>query len=273
MAEEKQSHLRIIVDAAVSFKNGMASAIAEGAPRALQNFWGLGPGLIIETGLMGVQIDAGNGAGPFGGLNAVPGRRRFGLYTNDSWQKSMDNLDKAMDEGRGDLSLYGYDGFPFNVYNEIRRGFYHRALMRHHDAYQEQVQQHKMASQELGAFDRNIVMSGLSESIGSLSNWSANMQVAENHIEERFGWDAEGVMPTDVCSFMNRPTDDMRYPGYKPKLLKTEDFGWHANGYERPWANFAATEGVTFRDAEQMRKYMGRFHMYPDVVIAKDIIE
>lgn len=59
--------------------------------------------------------------------------------------------------------------------------------------------------------------------------------------------------------------------GLRPRIIKTEDFNWHANGLFYPTEGFGGTnpEVPIFSNKEQQRKYMGRFFTYKENVFGK----
>lgn len=267
MASENDQKAMILERVGAIWK-GIMAGMSEGMPRPLMNFWSLGPGLLLDTAIDYVGIETGHGNSAY---DAHEYRRRYGLYADNAFQQIMDNLDKAMDAGIGDYSIMGYKGFPLSTINEMRRGFYHHQMANAHNNYIETSQKYTGDSQELGAFDRFFATSMAFEVFGSSSCWQLNIESSEEWLEQRLVQGIEGQMPKNLMTQLNMPTDELRYAAYRPKLLKTEDFGWHGNGYERTRANFAQTEGITFRDAEQMRKYMGRFHTFKDYALGKQI--
>jgi len=263
--------VRDMREGAVSIMKGMVAAVADGMPRPLMNAWNLTLGFVIDTTVANMGLQSANGASGQYSVNKY--KKRYGLYADDAFQGAMNNLDTAMDAGMGDYSLLGYSGFPFSCVNEMRRGFYHWKMAQLQHSYIEMPQSMTGDSQESNAFDRFFLTSWAFEVFGSSTSWQLNIESAEEWVERRATQDIEGQLPANLMCMNNMPTDDLRYLPWKPKLVKTEDFGWHGNGYERTRANFCQTESITFRDAEQMRKYMGRFHTFKDYALGKQLTE
>jgi len=81
----------------------------------------------------------------------------------------------------------------------------------------------------------------------------------------------------EMLKHRDNPNDGIRNPqvaGIKPRLLKTEDYGWHANGLfnnleAHPWAR---AEMPIFENEEQEKKWMGRMVAYKDNLFGKKVI-
>lgn len=266
-----EDSVRDMREGALSIMKGMLASFADGMPRPLMNAWNQSLGMLVDTFISSLTLESAHGSSGFYQVNKY--KRRYGLYADDAFQGAMNNLDEHMDKGCGDYSIFGYSGFPLSCVNEIRRGWYHKQLAQLQHSYIEMPQMLKGDSQENTAFDRFFLTSMAFEVFGAASSWQLNIESAEEWLERRGIQDMEGQLPMNLMMTNNMPTDDLRYLPWKPKIMKTEDFGWHGNGYERTLANFNQTESITFRDAEQMRKYMGRFHTFKDYALGKQLTE
>ena len=103
---------------------------------------------------------------------------------------------------------------------------------------------------------------------------------AERRLEERHMTAGQifGRTPRqEMTKHRDNPNDGIRQPqvsGIRPKMLKTEDYGWHANGLlynleANPWDG---NEMPTFTDKEQEAKWMGRNFVYKSSVFQKKLV-
>jgi len=103
---------------------------------------------------------------------------------------------------------------------------------------------------------------------------------AERRLEDRAMTAGQQMMKTPRLEWLkhrDNPNDGIRNPqisGIRPRLLKTEDFGWHANGFFNNLEAhpFVRAEMPVFADEEQEKKWMGRMQAYKDNLFGKKVI-
>jgi len=82
---------------------------------------------------------------------------------------------------------------------------------------------------------------------------------------QRFYWNQQQSQMHNTGAFMNTIVN------IRPKILKTEDFGWHANGlfYPLEGSRFIRPETPIFANQEQERKFLGRWNSYKETMFGK----
>lgn len=103
--------------------------------------------------------------------------------------------------------------------------------------------------------------------------------IAERRLELRACDAGQQLVRTPRLEYLkhrDNPNDFIRNPqvsGIRPKMLKTEDFEWHANGlFNNLDAHpFVRPQLPIFMDKEQEKKYMGRQFAYKDHMFGKKL--
>jgi hypothetical protein len=218
------------------------------------------------------------------------------MYTDPRWIQAFEALEKSIDESPvsdwkitiGDPrnlkyhmflgesgphdNLLVYDGFPFSVLNDVRKAYYQRSLIQTVDTNVDVGNYMMNRSQKQNSIEKNPnIMTG-NENHGR--NFQMQVIYAEDHLQDRLIQQKAGVGPKNPMLGSNIMELGIQMGnGYRPKVLKTEDFGWHANGFDRCAHNGVyGCDNAMFENQEQMDKFMGRFHVWKDTLLNKDIL-
>lgn len=218
------------------------------------------------------------------------------MYTNPKWLQAFEALEKSIDESPvsdwkitiGDPrnlkwhmfagepgphdNLFVYDGFPLSVLNKVRRTYYQRRLIQATDTNVDVGNYMMNRSQKMNSIEKNPNIMTMNENHGR--NFQMQVIYAEDHLQDRLLQQKAGVGAKN--SMQNCQTYGISINqgnGFRPKMLKTEDFGWHANGFDRCAHNGVYTcDNAIFENQEQMDRFMGRFHVWKDSLLNKDIL-
>jgi len=222
--------------------------------------------------------------------------KRGQMYTNPQWIQAFEALEKSIEDSPvsdwkvtiGDPrnlkyhmflgesgpheNLIEYSGFPFSVLNKVRKSYYQRSLIQKIDTNIDSMNYIMNRSQKMNSVEKNPNIMTMNENHGR--NFQMQVIYAEDHLQDRLlqqkaGVGAKNAMQT--CQIMEYGIQAGQ--GYRPKVLKTEDFGWHANGFDRCAHNGVYTcDNAMFENQEQMDRFMGRFHVWKDSLLNKDIL-
>jgi len=220
------------------------------------------------------------------------------MYTDPRFQKSIDALEKSMEEYReldkrafggivipdprnliyhlflGESGPYKENLFEYQIKSipDIYKAWCARDLIRKQDANIDAMVYHKVRSQKMNSIERNPNAFTFSENHSH--NWQKSVTDAEEMLQERMMQTKFQIGPKsnmENCQVM--PDSISMGNGFRPKMLKTEDFGWHANGFNRPAHNGTYNcDNLIFESQEQQDRFMGRFHAWKDFILNKDIL-
>jgi len=220
------------------------------------------------------------------------------MYTDPRFNKSIEALEKSMEEYRaldkrsflgivipdprnlpyhlflGESGPYKENLFEWQMdaVPEIYKAWCARDLIKKQDSNIDAMVYHKVRSQKMNSIERNPNVFTFSENHSH--NWQKSVTDAEEMLQERmmqtkFQIGAKSNM--ESCQVL--PDSISMGNGFRPKMLKTEDFGWHANGFNRPAHNGTYNcDNLIFESQEQQDKFMGRFHAWKDFILNKDIL-
>jgi len=220
------------------------------------------------------------------------------MYTDPRFNKSIEALEKSMEEYReldkraflgvvipdprnlayhlflGESGPYKENLFEWQINSipDIYKAWCARDLIKKQDSNIDAMVYHKVRSQHMNSIERNPNAFTFSENHSH--NWQKSVTDAEEMLQERmmqtkFQIGAKSNM--ESCQVM--PDSISMGNGFRPKMLKTEDFGWHANGFNRPAHNGTYNcDNLIFESQQQQDKFMGRFHAWKDFVLNKDIL-
>lgn len=195
------------------------------------------------------------------------------LNVDSAFKESLSNYDQAIRGGRGQLKVkipivdWEYDGFPINLCNHLREGFKHYHL-RHLMDNNIQTIDFNMQPTHKNLADRSMISAYFGDT-QSQDAIQGGIAYAERHIEERNTCQVLGRNVNQIAHGLGGTHNrvELNFMVFKPKLVKTEDFGWHANGPFKPWHNNFHCPPPIFRDQEQMDKFMGRFQSFNDIYL------
>jgi len=220
------------------------------------------------------------------------------MYTDPRWNKAISALENSMEEYRaldkrswcgivipdprnlpyhwflGESGPYKENLFEYQIDSipDIVKAYYARDLIRKQDTNIDTLMYHKNRCQKQNNLERNPNVFTFSE------NHSRSMQKqvtdAEELLQERMMHTKFQIGPkSNMENCQVRPDSIAMGNGFRPKMLKTEDFGWHANGFDRPAHNGTyRCDNLIFESQEQQDKFMGRFQVWKDTLLNKDIL-
>jgi len=218
------------------------------------------------------------------------------MYTDPRWIQAFEALEKSIDESPvsdwkitiGDPrnlkwhmfagepgpheNLIEYSGFPLSLVNDLRKAYYQRSLIQVVDTNINAGDYMMNKSQKMNSIEKNNNIMTMNENHGR--NFQMQVIYAEDHLQERLLQSKAGVGGKNPMLTSNIMELGIAMGnGYRPKVLKTEDFGWHANGFDRCAHNGVyGCDNAMFENQEQMDKFMGRFHVWKDSLLNKDIL-
>jgi hypothetical protein len=220
------------------------------------------------------------------------------MYTDPRWNKAISALENSMEEYRaldkrswcgivipdprnlpyhlflGESGPYKENLFEYQIDSipDIVKAYYARDLIRKQDTNIDTLIYQKNRPQKQNNLERNPNIFTFSE------NHSRSMQKqvtdAEELLQERMMQTKFQIGPKSNMENCQVMADSIAMGnGFRPKMLKTEDFGWHANGFDRPAHNGTyRCDNLIFESQEQQDKFMGRFQVWKDTLLNKDIL-
>jgi len=285
MAESTETIPTMVVTAAAKIGKGIFLAATD-PPQPIINIYNNTLGLFL--------------GGLFENINhlQLQEHKKGHMYTDPRWNKAIEALEKSMDEYK-DLDKRSWCGivvpdprnlpyhlflgesgpfkenlfeFQINGIPDIIKAYYVRDLIRKQDSNIDSYMYQKNRSQKMNNLERNPNVFTFNE------NHSRSMQKqvtdAEEMLQERMMQTKYQIGPKsnmENCQVL--PDSISMGNGFRPKMLKTEDFGWHANGYDRPAHNGTYNcDNLIFESQEQQDKFMGRFQVWKDTLLNKDIL-
>jgi len=220
------------------------------------------------------------------------------MYTDPRWNKAIDALENSMEEYRsldkrsfcgivvpdprnlpyhlflGESGPYKENLFEYQIDSipDIVKAYYARDLIRNQDRNIDPMSYQKNRSQKQNNLERNPNVFTWSEN--HTHNFQKQVTDAEEMLQERMMQTKFQIGPKsnmENCQVM--PDSISMGNGFRPKILKTEDFGWHANGFMRPAHNGTYNcDNLIFESQEQQDRFMGRFQVWKDTLLNKDIL-
>jgi len=220
------------------------------------------------------------------------------MYTDPKWNKALSALEQSMEEYRaldnrswcgivipdprnlpyhlflGEQGPYTKNLFEWQIDSipDIVKAYYARDLIRKQDRNIDGYIYSKNRPQRMNNLEKNPHFFSFSENHSR--NFQKQVTDAEEMLQERMLQTKFQVGPKsnmENCQVL--PDSISMGNGYRPRMLKTEDFGWHANGYDRPAHNGTyKCDNLIFESQEQQDKFMGRFQVWKDTLLNKDIL-
>jgi len=193
------------------------------------------------------------------------------LNVDSAFKESLSNYDQAIRGGKNQLKIkimdWEYHGFPLNLMNHFREGYKHSQLKNVMDSNIQTVD-YAMRPTHKNLADRSMITAFFGDT-QSQDAIQGQIAFSERHIEERNTCQVLGRNVNQIGHGLGGTHNrlELNFMVFKPKLVKTEDFGWHANGPFKPWHNNFHCPPPIFRDQEQMDKFMGRFQSFSDVYL------
>jgi len=242
---------------------GFNTAIWSSMPR---EFLSIGNNVVSQLGAI-----IGSDSFLFTGDPAKGGKTA--LNVDSAFKESLSNYDQAIRGGKGNFKVkipvvgWEYEGFPINLMNHLREGFKHTELKSIMDSNIQTID-YNMRPTHKNLADRSMVTVFFGDT-QSQDAIQGQIQYSERHIEERNTCQVLGRSVNQIGHGLGGVHNrlELNFMVFKPKLVKTEDFGWHANGSFKPWHNNFHCPPPVFRDQEQMDKFMGRFQSFSDIYL------
>lgn len=220
------------------------------------------------------------------------------MYTDPRWNKAIDALENSMEEYRaldnrswmgivipdprnlayhlflGESGPYKENLFEYQINRipDIVKAYYARDLIQKQDSNIDAYVYHKNRPQKQNILERNPNVFTWAENHSR--NFQKQVTDAEEMLQERMlTTKFEVGAKSNMESCQIKPASITMGNGYRPKMLKSEDFGWHANGFDRPAHNGTYNcDNLIFESQEQQDRFMGRFQVWKDTLLNKDIL-
>lgn len=220
------------------------------------------------------------------------------MYTDPRWNKAIDALEKSMEEYRGldnrswlgivipdprnlPYHLFLGESGPYkeNLFEwqieripDIVKAYYARDLIQKQDGNIDTAIYQANRPQKQNILEKNPNVFTWSENHSF--NYQKQVTDAEEMLQERMlktKFEVGATSNMESCRIM--PASITMGNGFRPKILKTEDFGWHANGFDRPAHNGTYNcDNLIFESQEQQDRFMGRFQVWKDTLLNKNIL-